>query len=261
MLRLRIAQREHWTDSTGIRHTPWERFNVLAPDAKIWLEQSDDHGLVAWDIAIVSDDPLIGDSAKLMSSVQRAPYHAVDVETARQLEGSARRLWQVVSGELGNLSRWAVLLVKDSFRIAGGPLLDVGEACAETWEHDHQVQLVPTNRVGVYSATASMDGVNAVLQTWWPSLAGHFSIVGAGLASGITEGVAILGMIIPRDLPAVDWVAESSTSFENVGFRLLTSRAAYEAIRMDWLMRGRPDGVALLSVLGLGDTGQNSSLA
>ena len=117
MLRLAISRLTPWTDPDGVAHDPFGYFNALSADARRTMLVEPERALIPWEIAIVSDEGPITDSAKWLASSARPSiqYHALNTSETAGRSDLARRLLYSLLRMLGANHCECVVWVKDVF--------------------------------------------------------------------------------------------------------------------------------------------------
>jgi hypothetical protein len=253
MLRLKVSLLAPWVDSTGRRRSAHEGFSSLSEPAKALLDSGQLRDSIVWDMAIVSDEQPFSATAKWLETPQHdaVAYHSLDADTARRSESLSRQLWTVLARWLPGASEDIGFLAKDFLLGFGEEPADIRKAFGPTWLADLGLITYATHRPGLYAATTSLSTISLALGLWWPSMAGFFSVVRTAGPSSALADILTEGTVTQETLPELRWVVESSRTYENAGFRLLTIGLEPEQVLSEWRENGWVDGVPLLSVLGL----------
>src|SRR6266481_7019965 len=99
-------------------------------------------------------------------------------------------------------------------------------------------------RPGIYATNATCDGLLALIENWWPSNFGM--VAGVSLApdtsSEVSSGIAERGQLRAAELSSVTQCFETTTSYDNLGFVLLTRGEDWASVSDELDARGWSDG-------------------
>jgi hypothetical protein len=142
-------------------------------------------------------------------------------------------------------------LAKDFHVGFGEEPADIRNVFGQRWLAEFGLIARATRRPGLYAASTSLSTISRALGLWWPSMAGFFSVIKTGGPGSALADILTEGAVTQEALPHLRWIVESSRTYENAGFRLLTIGLEPEKVLSEWRENGWVDGVPLLSVLGL----------
>ena len=248
MLRLRVAPSLPWVDSQNRVRSPFENLVLLDASARSALSGARPHGLVSWEIGIVSDDWDVPSHSKPREvggddgSTAIGMLYAVGADRAAELSLDVASLWLALFDFLSP-DQHLKFLLRDA----------VWDARRREWLDMHDALMAGLLGDGLRSHRSTAESwcwLDAGMQTfgelaarWWPSAAGGVVVLDLGARHREVEAIdsAELGEIVVY--------AATSKAYDNLGFQLLTRADSWDVLRAGLEQRGWFDGVPLERVL------------
>lgn len=243
MLRLMIEPLTAWTDSKGRIRSGLEEVRLLDASAGDLVELGTS-GLIGWSLGIVSDDwgrPV--HSKPLQGRQTGGVRFAVGHEHAPEHLEELRPLWSQFLRWLGTRGRPGWLFLSDEIWVADQGWRELGPAIEEGVFGGLSLELSRTTVPGRYFIPFRPEDLLQLIDVWWPSPMG---MIGGVCFTGdaprdVAERVAQQGGGSAGDLPYVAQVFCTTSTFDELGFAVLSRAESWDSISRELEQRGWKD--------------------
>jgi hypothetical protein len=232
MLRLVVEPIRPWVDSKARIRSGLEEVRMLDASAREIVER-DPSNLVAWTVGIVSDDWDRPVHSKPVRDLETGGVRfAVGHEHAPEHFEDLVPLWNQFLRWLSMRGKPGWLFLADEIPMPAGGWCELGVAIAKGFFSGVSLELSRTALPGRYFAPFQVNNLIELIALWWPSPMGMIGGVSftANAPAGVVERVARQGAVSAGDLPYVAQLFSTASTFDELGFAVLTRAESWNSI-------------------------------
>ncbi|HEY2378930.1 MAG TPA: hypothetical protein VGH98_23325 [Gemmatimonadaceae bacterium] len=204
---------------------------------------------LVWEFGVLTDSWERPESSKPVlvgaedGSDSSSTCYAVGYELAGEYQEELRPLWLAFLNWMSERHATDIYFFADQFWTEDQGWLEFGEAVRRRLVSG--VTVPSKTSAGVYAARAHQVLLGDLLHRWWPTGLGMLG--GASMKRGKgkreLESLMLRGRITSVDLTSLDWCFQTTATFDNLGFIVLSRNEDWAELRDALLRRGWVDGL------------------
>jgi hypothetical protein len=237
LLRLELTESLPWVDSRNTVRSPFEEFRCIERSASDALDSGTLGTYALWNIGVLTDESedapdsskptLFGEESSDANKIGFAVGHS----QAQRLFQRLVPLWSRFIDDM-TLSYPTVYLVSDRWRGPNREWLDLGAAALAGALGPVGSQIRATNRSLTFSARLNQSQLRDLLSYWWPAAGGFLAgVVLRNHDEEVAQRIARAGLVPSADLTNIRHVFQTTPSFDDLGFAVLSRGTTWNDMR------------------------------